>query len=84
MQHLLSIDEAARALRVSIFTLRRWTAEARIPHVRLGRRVLFNPSELERWIVESSVRLGATVPDGDLSLRAQVSADIVEKTRGLK
>jgi excisionase family DNA binding protein len=56
VETLLSVTEAAQVLRVSVHTLYGWTAEGRVPHVKLGRRTLFRPKELERWVVDRSVQ----------------------------
>ncbi len=45
---LLSVQEAAQYLNISIHTLRTWVCERRIPHVKLGRRVLFRQGDLDQ------------------------------------
>lgn len=48
---LLSRDEAAKALNVSVRMLDTLTEPAgALKPVRIGRRVLFSPAELQRWI----------------------------------
>lgn len=48
---LLSRDEAAKALNVSVRMLDTLTEPAgTLKPVRIGRRVLFSPAELQRWI----------------------------------
>ncbi len=49
-QQLLAVDEAARALSISIHTLRAWVSQKRIPYVKLGRRVLFRSEDLQAYI----------------------------------
>lgn len=44
--------EAAEALGISPRTLWRLTREAVIPHVRLGRAVLYPADELRAWLAE--------------------------------
>ena len=44
--------EAARLLGVSERTLWSWAQKGLVPHRRIGRIVLFSPSELQRWILE--------------------------------
>jgi excisionase family DNA binding protein len=41
---------AARALNVSPRTLWSWVADGRIPHIKMGRTILFPVSELQRWL----------------------------------
>lgn len=46
----LSITNAAEILSLSPWTLRRWISSGRLKAVRLGRRVLVEPKELERLV----------------------------------
>ncbi len=52
---LLTVDEAAQRLGVSKYSLRRWVSRRRIPYVKIGRRTLFNPNDLETLIKDSTV-----------------------------
>jgi excisionase family DNA binding protein len=54
-QNLLSVEEAAHALSISIHTLRAWVSQKRIPYVKLGRRVLFQSEHLQAYIDSHSV-----------------------------
>lgn len=47
---LLDMHQAARALNIGERTLARYVAEGEIPHVRIGRRLLFDPADLRQWI----------------------------------
>jgi excisionase family DNA binding protein len=46
---LLSSVGAARLLNLHPVTLLRWAREGRVPHLRLGRKVMFRASELNSW-----------------------------------
>lgn len=48
----LGLKEAAAAVGLSPWTLRHWIKQGRLRAVRLGRRVLLEPSELQRLIEE--------------------------------
>lgn len=63
---LLSRDEAAKALNVSVRMLDTLTKPAgTLKPVRIGRRVLFSPAELQRWIdAETNHSTAGSVPDG--------------------
>jgi len=50
MAELVGIDRAARLTGLAKGTLYNMVSAARIPHVKLGRRVLFREAELEAWI----------------------------------
>lgn len=47
---LIGLHEVAARLGISIFTARRWASTRRIPTVRLGRRVLVDPNDLEKIV----------------------------------
>jgi excisionase family DNA binding protein len=57
---LLTAVEAARILRLHHVTVLRWAREGRIPHLRLGRKVVFPLSQLTSWLAsgytDSAVR----------------------------
>ena len=55
MSELLTLKEGAKELRLSIFTLRSWVAQRRIPFVRLGRRVMLRREDLETLINKNLV-----------------------------
>lgn len=50
----LTIDEAAARLRVSKSYLYKKTASHNVPHYRIGRRVFFDPDELDQWALRQS------------------------------
>ncbi len=49
-KQLLSLGEAAESLSLSMWTLRAWIRAGKLRPVRLGRRVLVEPGELQRLI----------------------------------
>jgi excisionase family DNA binding protein len=55
MQKLFDLLEAGRYLNLSPHTLRSWVQRHRIPHLRLGRRILFDPRELDAFVETSRV-----------------------------
>jgi excisionase family DNA binding protein len=46
----LSIASAAPVLGVSVFTLRRWIRERRLPYHRVGRRIVLDRRDLEAFL----------------------------------
>lgn len=52
-------NEAAKRLGISVVTLDRELARRRIPHLRIGRRVLFTDELLRRYIEENTERCGS-------------------------
>lgn len=55
MQETLAvgIKEAANALGLSHWTIRQWIRHGRLPAVRLGRRRMIEPAELQRLIEQA-------------------------------
>jgi excisionase family DNA binding protein len=54
---LLTAQEAARLLRVEPSTVYEWCRSGVMPHIKLGRRVLFTRRMLEAW-AENSITGG--------------------------
>lgn len=48
---LLDVKEAAHALSISPWTIRKYITDGKLKPVRIGRRVLIEPSELQRLVV---------------------------------
>jgi excisionase family DNA binding protein len=46
----LSIRAAAAIAGVSPYTLRTWLRQRRLAHIRLGRRVVIDPRDLEKFV----------------------------------
>jgi len=46
----LSVDEAAAILGVSVFTVRKLIRERAVPFYRVGRRVVLDAEDLERYL----------------------------------
>jgi excisionase family DNA binding protein len=51
---LLNLAAVAEALAVSPHTVRMWVRKGRLTPVRLCRRLLFAPADVERFVVEST------------------------------
>jgi len=53
---LLTADDAAELLRVRRSTVYELARTRRLPHVRVGRRILFVRSDLAGWVVANRVQ----------------------------
>ena len=51
----LSIKSAAAIAGVSPFTLRSWLRQRRLAHLRLGRRIVIDPQDLEKFLQANRV-----------------------------
>jgi excisionase family DNA binding protein len=47
---LLDLKTAAQRMRVSVYTLRAWGYQRKLPVVKLGRRTLFREEDIEKFI----------------------------------
>ena len=52
---LMGIEEVADCLGVSVRHVRRLVAERRIPYIKWGHLLRFDPSEIDRWVDECTV-----------------------------
>jgi excisionase family DNA binding protein len=52
---LMNYKQAAEYLSMSEGTLHQWVMVKRIPHIKLGKPVRFDPDEIDRWIDERAV-----------------------------
>ena len=59
---LINIDQVAERLGVSVRHMRRLVGERRIPFVKWGHLLRFDPDEVDRWIEECAVP--PTLQDG--------------------
>ena len=56
MKALKSVEESAELLGISVWTVRAYIRDAKLRPVRLGRRVLLQESELERFVAFSKAQ----------------------------
>lgn len=52
---LIGIQEAAHYTGVSPTTLYKWVSQRKIPYIKMGRLVKFDPVKLEEWIKQQAV-----------------------------
>lgn len=57
MEDLMTYDQASKFLNFKLGTLYAFVSQGRVPHVRLGRRVVrFSRAALEAWLSERTVQ----------------------------
>lgn len=54
---LLSVDDAAAYLKVSHSLIYKYVEQMRIPHIKIGGRIRFDPSALSEWISSRAVKV---------------------------
>jgi len=55
MEKLLTVEQVADYLQVKPSTIYQWTHLGFIPHVKLGNRIRFGVSQVEKWLEERSI-----------------------------
>jgi excisionase family DNA binding protein len=55
LPHLLTIDQLVERLGTSTRHVRRLIAERRIPYLKVGKLVRFDPDDISRWLDDSRV-----------------------------
>lgn len=69
MFRLMTEDEVAKALNISVASLRRWRVEQRGPlFVKVGSLVRYRPEDLESWL--AALPTGGESNRSDVGLRA--------------
>ncbi len=58
----LSVAEAAPLLGVSVFTVRAWIRQRRLPFFRVGRRIVFDREDLEAFLRAHRVEVREPAP----------------------
>jgi excisionase family DNA binding protein len=53
LPQLLTIDQLAERLGTSVRHVRRLVAERRVPYLKVGRLIRFDPSEVTEWLDEA-------------------------------
>ena len=56
MKRLLAVNEAAEILGISVYTVRSYIRQSKMTAVRIGRRVLLEETELERFVAFSKAQ----------------------------
>lgn len=56
LERLLNNAEAAKLLNISPFSLRGKVSRKEIPHIKVGRRTLFSPTDLQAWVEANKVQ----------------------------
>ena len=54
MDKLLSVEDVAELLGISIHSVYAWASKGRLPVVKIGTRTMFSPGEIARWVAENS------------------------------
>lgn len=54
---LMSVEEAADYLRISSKTIRNWVSSKKIPHLKIGSRILFDAADLKEWLESKKVKV---------------------------
>jgi excisionase family DNA binding protein len=58
INRLLSVEDVARLFSISVYTVRAYSTNGKLHPVRIGRRVLFEETELQRFIDQARASVG--------------------------
>ena len=53
--NLLTGEELSKKIRLTPGTIRVWVSQKKIPHVKMGRKVLFDLEDIQRWVEEKKI-----------------------------
>ena len=57
MKNLLTVQEVAEMLKISVSTLYRWVNKREIPFVKLGGKLRFNEDEIKTFVLQNSFNI---------------------------
>jgi excisionase family DNA binding protein len=60
---LMDIEDVARRLKVRVRYVRRLVAERRIPYVKFGHLLRFEPADIDDWIARARIEDGLRPPE---------------------
>lgn len=52
MKQYISVEELSKNLSVSKYTVYSWTSSGLLPYHKIGKRIIFDPDEVEEWIMK--------------------------------
>jgi excisionase family DNA binding protein len=55
MSKLLTIEQLAEQIQISKGTIYKWTMANKIPHLKMGSAVRFDPVAIEKWLKSRTV-----------------------------
>lgn len=58
MEKLIGIRELAELTTLSVSSIYKRTSAGSIPFYKVGKRVLFKPSEIDQWLADRSIPVG--------------------------
>jgi excisionase family DNA binding protein len=80
LPQLLTIDQLAERLGVSIRHIRRLIAERRVPYLKVGWFIRFDPAEIATWLAVLGIRNTSTTGDrSDLTFSSSRSASRIRR-----
>lgn len=62
----LSAVEISEKTGLSISMIRKLTRSSEIPHIRVGRRILYPANEIENWLKQNTITTISTTKGGDV------------------
>jgi len=58
LKKYLNVKELSRLTGLKQSTIYQWVNQRKIPYIKLGKKVLFDPDKINKWIDENTVKVG--------------------------
>ena len=58
LKKYLNVKELSRLTGLKQSTIYQWVSQRKIPYIKLGKKVLFDPDKINKWIDENTVKVG--------------------------
>jgi excisionase family DNA binding protein len=52
---MLNVCELSKEIKISVSTLYKWVSQKKIPYAKIGRRVVFDERDIEKWFEDKKV-----------------------------
>lgn len=55
---LMTVEDVASYLKVAVQSVYRWASQEKIPHLKVGGSLRFDPNEIQEWLNKKPARRG--------------------------
>ena len=58
LKKYLNVKELSGLTGLKQSTIYQWVSQRKIPYIKLGKKILFDPDKINKWIDENTVKVG--------------------------
>ena len=58
LKRYLNVKELSGLTGLKQSTIYQWVSQRKIPYIKLGKKILFDPDKINKWIEENTVKVG--------------------------